>query len=321
MLLAFGSGAALAIPDSARTDAASTLLNDLQAFEVTHATLPPALVAVLDAHEMGVLKTLVVAGEACSPEIVRRFAPDRKMFNAYGPTENTVCATISRALDPVADGATGSTPVSIGYPLVNMQVYLLDDSLEPVAPGMLGELYISGLGLARGYIGRAALTAERFIACPFGPAGQRMYRSGDVARRRPDGAIEFWGRADDQVKIHGYRIELGEIESLLLTLSDALRQVSVIARDFDGDLRLVAYFVTKDGVTDLDIESLKQGLSAQLPEYMVPRYFMALAELPFTPNGKLDKRGLPDPISTQSESQYTAARTSNEQVLCEIFCQ
>ena len=321
MLLAFGSGAALAIPDSARTDAASTLLNDLQAFEVTHATLPPALVAVLEAHEMGALKTLVVAGEACSPEIVRRFAPDRKMFNAYGPTENTVCATISRALDPVADGATGSTPVSIGYPLVNMQVYLLDDSLEPVAPGMLGELYISGLGLARGYIGRAALTAERFIACPFGPAGQRMYRSGDVARRRPDGAIEFWGRADDQVKIHGYRIELGEIESLLLTLSDALRQVSVIARDFDGDLRLVAYFVTKDGVTDLDIESLKQGLSAQLPEYMVPRYFMALAELPFTPNGKLDKRGLPDPISTQSESQYTAARTSNEQVLCEIFCQ
>ena len=319
MLLAFGAGAALAIPNSSRADSASALLDNLQSFDITHATLPPALVAVLETSELGALRTLVVAGEACSPEIVSRFARDRHMFNAYGPTENTVCATISLALDPSKDGAIGSGPVSIGYPLVNMQAYLLDSSLEPVAPGMLGELYLAGAGLARGYIGRAALTAERFIACPFGPAGQRMYRSGDVARRREDGSIEFWGRVDEQIKIHGYRIELGEIESVLLTTSEAIKQVAVVTRDFDGDQRLVAYCVVKEEDTELDFDSLRQELSEQLPDYMVPRYFVALPALPFTPNGKLDKRALPAPTDPKKASEYAAPGTPDEQALCEIF--
>jgi amino acid adenylation domain-containing protein/non-ribosomal peptide synthase protein (TIGR01720 family) len=319
MLLAFGSGAALAIPDASRIEAANALSENLQIFGVTHATLPPALVAALDTNVLSTLKTLVVAGEACPPEIISRFARNRKMFNAYGPTENTVCATISEALDPDIDGAANSGPVSIGHPLLNMQAYLLDSSLEPVDPGMLGELYIAGAGLARGYIGRSALTAERFIACPFGPAGQRMYRTGDIARRREDGAIEFMGRADDQVKIRGYRIELGEIESALLKLSDEIAQVAVIALNLDGDQKLVAYLVPKADSEDVDLEDIQTRLSAQLPEYMVPRYLIALPALPFTPNGKLDKRALPVPKRNQNESTNVAARTPEEKILCDIF--
>ncbi|MCM0036503.1 MAG: amino acid adenylation domain-containing protein [Burkholderiaceae bacterium] len=322
MLLAFGSGAALAIPDTSRVEVANALSENLQLFDVTHATLPPALVAALDINVLSTLNTLVVAGEACSPEIISKFARNRKMFNAYGPTENTVCATISDALDPDVDGTANSGPVSIGHPLLNMQAFILDSALEPVDPGMLGELYIAGSGLARGYIGRSALTAERFIACPFSTSGQRMYRTGDIARRREDNAIEFMGRVDDQVKIHGYRIELGEIESALLKLTDDIAQVAVIALNLDGDQKLVAYLVPRADIEidDVDLEAYQKNLSAQLPEYMVPRFLMTLSALPFTPNGKLDKRALPAPQRNQNDSINVAANTPEEKILCDIFC-
>jgi len=320
MLLAFGSGAALVIPDTTtRTDAAADLSENIQSFGITHATLPPALVAALDTEVLGSLNTLVVAGEACSPEIVSRFARNRRMFNAYGPTEATVCATISPALEAQTDGAAGSGPVTIGHPLANMQVYLLDSALEPVPEGMQGELYIAGSGLARGYIGRSGLTAERFIACPFSKSGERMYRSGDIARRRPDGSIEFLGRSDDQVKIHGYRIELGEIESALLKQSDSLLQVAVIARDFGTDQRLVAYMVVHAEHEEPDAETLSRGLSALVPDYMVPNYFISIAALPFTPNGKLDRRALPAPTVNASQTDRIAPRSTEETVLCGIF--
>jgi amino acid adenylation domain-containing protein/non-ribosomal peptide synthase protein (TIGR01720 family) len=321
MLLAFGVGAALVIPSANRAQAATALSDDLKLFAVTHATLPPALVSVLETNSLSTLKTLVVAGEACSPEIISRFAPNRSMFNAYGPTENTVCATISSVLDPKLDGVSGTGIVSIGHPLNNVQVYLLDSSLEPVDQGMLGELYIAGAGLARGYLGRPALTAERFIACPFGTVGQRMYRSGDVARRRPDGSLEFMGRVDDQVKIRGYRIELGEVESALLKLSESLVQVAVIARRVDNDLKLIAYLVTKTEQDALDLESLEVQLAAQLPNYMVPHFFIILPALPLTPNGKLDKRALPEPSVHQPSVTNVTARTPGEQALCDIFSQ
>jgi amino acid adenylation domain-containing protein len=207
---------------------------------ITHATLPPVVLAAMSAGE-GVLTgaTVVVAGEACSADLVDRWSPDRRMINAYGPTESTVCATMSTPL-------AGRTTPPIGRPVVNSRVYVLDERYRPVPPGVAGELYIAGTGLARGYLNRPGLTAERFVADPFGPAGSRMYRSGDLVRWRADGHVEFLGRADHQVKIRGFRVELGEIESTL-SVHPGIAHVVVITReDQPGVKRLIAYLVPAD---------------------------------------------------------------------------
>ncbi|MFG3399501.1 non-ribosomal peptide synthetase, partial [Streptomyces parvus] len=288
---AFAAGAALVIPESGRlsSEALHRLLADA---EVTHVQLPLSVLRALtfDGIESALprLETVVAGGEVCPPDLAARWSAGRRMLNAYGPTEATVCVSTSTMTDgePLSDGA-----VPIGRPVTNTRLFVLDEVLRPVPVGVVGELYVSGAGLARGYLGRVGLTAERFVACPFG-SGVRMYRTGDLVRWRADGQLEFVGRADEQVKVRGFRIEPGEVESLL-TGCEGVRQAAVLVReDVPGDHRLVAYVVPDGAAAVLDPAVLTAHLAERLPEYMVPSAVMVLDRLPLTPNGKLDRRAL-----------------------------
>ncbi|NUS66706.1 MAG: amino acid adenylation domain-containing protein [Saccharothrix sp.] len=270
-------------PDEVRV-AGPELTDFLRDRRITHMILPPSLVSALPADcELPEGSTVLVGTETVPPDVIGRWAGRLDLLAAYGLTEATVNSTLWKAV-PGWDSA-----VPIGVPDPNTTVYVLDDRLRPVPPGVVGELYVSGRGLARGYLGQAALTASRFVASPFGPPGARMYRTGDRARWRADGNLDFLGRVDTQVKIRGYRIELGEIEAALARHPD-VTQAAVLA-DRAGDVtRLVGYVV---GSTDDDLRAFA---AERLPEYMVPAAVIFLdGPLPLTPNGKLDRRALPRP--------------------------
>ena len=240
--------------------------------------------------------------------------PAAVLINGYGPTEATTFSTTFT----VADSSALSDSLPIGRPLSNTQVYVLDGGLEPVPAGVVGELYIAGAGLARGYLHRAGLTAERFVANPFGTAGSRMYRTGDLARWRGDGVLEFFGRADQQVKLRGFRIEPGEIEAALVRHPGVAQAVVVAREDTPGQKRLVGYVVAAAD-RELDAAALRGQLSASLPDYMVPSAIVVLGSLPLTANGKLDRRALPAPDLTPKVVR--APRTPHEEVLCAQFAE
>ncbi|ARN83876.1 hypothetical protein B1812_21570 (plasmid) [Methylocystis bryophila] len=262
------------------------------------------------------LRRVICSGEALPAALARRDAPQLRLHNLYGPTEASVDVT---AYDCGAEETTGYAP--IGRPIWNTQIYLLDGRMQPVPIGAAGELYIGGAGLARGYLGRADLTAERFLPDPFGGAGARLYRTGDLARHRADGDIEFLGRIDHQVKIRGFRIELGEIEAALSRIA-GVREAAVLAReDQPGDKRLVAYVAGREGTTPAAGE-LRAALQAHLPDYMLPSAFVTLDALPLTANGKVDRKALPAPdLGALQAHRYVAPRTATEAALCRIWAQ
>ncbi|BBX69275.1 hypothetical protein MPSYJ_27360 [Mycolicibacterium psychrotolerans] len=254
---------------------------------------------------------LVVGGEACPAEVMDRWAPGRVMINGYGPTETAVYATISAPL------TAGSGVVPIGFPVPGAALFVLDGWLRPVSAGVVGELYVAGSGVGAGYLGRAGLTASRFVACPFGAPGARMYRTGDLVRWGADGQLLYLGRADEQVKIRGYRIELGEIRTALAAV-DGVGQAVVIARqDRPGDKRLVGYVTeTRPGAVDPAV--VRMQLAQRLPAYMVPAAVVVIDAAPLTVNGKLDTRALPAPEYTDTD-RYRAPTNAVEEVLSGIY--
>jgi amino acid adenylation domain-containing protein len=292
------------------------LLRALRECQITIVTLPPTALAMLAREELPNLQTIVAAGEACSIEIVGRWARGRRFLDAYGPTEATVCASLGEC------EADSQSKPAIGRPIANKRLYILDGELSLVPAGVQGDLYIAGVGLARGYWERPELTAERFIPDLFSnEGGERFYRSGDVCKHRLNGEIEFIGRADAQVKMRGYRIELGEIESVLGE-HRLVRQSAVVAHeDGTGGKRLVGYVMGEEGTTAV---GLKRYLRERLPEYMIPEAILVLKEMPLSANGKIDRKRLAmapllNDTGRQVEQEYAEARTPVEEILAGIF--
>ena len=309
------SGGTLVMVDQNELRDPGRLRERLAADAIEVVTLPPAMLRVLSDDGLGGLRTIVSAGERCDWEIVEKWGGGRRMLNAYGPTEATVGPTYYVTGDKRVD----SRSVPIGKPIGNIQTYVLDKNGEPVPVGVAGELYVGGLGLARGYFGKPGLTAERFVPNPFGD-GERLYRTGDMVRYLADGNLEFLGRQDEQVKVRGFRIELGEIEKTLNDHPDCDECVVVAREEEGGRSRLVAYVVSAAGST-LNVSEVRAHLSKRLPGYMLPGSFVSLEALPLSPSGKVDRNALPEPEEQRliSEKPFVGPRNDLEQQLVDLW--
>ncbi|WP_153000371.1 AMP-binding protein, partial [Pseudomonas syringae] len=311
---------AMALPGDHRDP--ERLVQTIREHQITTLHFVPSMLQAFLTHPQvescNTLRRVVCSGEALPAELaaqVLKRLPQAGLYNLYGPTEAAIDVTHwTCTTDDVLS-------VPIGRPIDNLKTHILDDGLLPAAQGVAAELYLGGVGLARGYHNRAALTAERFVPDPFDEhGGGRLYRTGDLARYRDAGVIDYAGRIDHQVKIRGLRIELGEIEARLHEHA-AVREVTVIDIDGPSGKQLVAYLVPTDAAQAPDVlrEHLQTHLKAQVPDYMVPGYFVFIDSMPLTANGKLDRRALPKPDLARSQQGYVAPRTAFEQRLAALW--
>ncbi|MET7643282.1 amino acid adenylation domain-containing protein [Streptomyces sp. NPDC005426] len=303
------SGATLVLAPETSALAPDDLAVLLREARITHLALAPAVLSGLPAVELPDLDVLIVGGEAVDEALVARWSAGRRMFNMYGPTETTVAAT---GYGPLR--GEGRPP--IGRPISGARVYVLDERLAPVPTGCPGELYIAGAGVARGYHGRPDLTADRFLPCPFGPDGDRMYRTGDRARWRPDGQLEYLGRGDGQFKLRGLRIEAGEVEAALNRHPGVRAAAVAVREDRPGVKRLIGYLIPAG---PLDTAEVRETARRTLPEAMVPSAFVVLDAFPLTPHGKVDRRALPDPPEAREDTDLPGSPV--ERTLCALFAE
>ncbi|SRR5579883_3433341 len=316
IVMGLATGASLYLAKQEHILPGKALLQFLRAKAITHVTLPPAVLAALPTESLPALQTIICAGETCSEEIVKQWwSANRRFFNAYGPTEATVWSSIAEIQTPDA------TP-PIGQPIANTQIYILDQHLQPLPIGIPGELYISGHGLARGYLNQPKLTAQKFIPNLFSnQKSTRLYKTGDLARYRQNGDIEFLGRLDNQLKIHGFRIELLEIETVLSQHKTVQQAIVIVQENTYHDKHLIACIVFNSKQPPTTIE-LRNFLKKKLPEYMVPKAFVALDTLPLTPNGKVDRLALKS-IHTSThrlrDKIFLAPRSLTESKLAKIW--
>ncbi|MCT7982369.1 amino acid adenylation domain-containing protein [Laspinema sp. A4] len=308
IVMALSTGATLYLANEESRYGGSALMAFLTETSITHACLPPAVLATLTPGELPALHTLISAGESCSPELAKPWVNSCQFFNAYGPTESTVWATVAEITD-----TTENLP--IGRPIPNTQVYLLDANLQPVPIGITGEIYIAGEGVARGYLNRKQLNNERFITHSFTPQKTvRLYKTGDLARYRIDGNLEFLGRLDHQVKIRGYRIELGEIETIITQYTNIKEARVIVSKERS---QLVAYLVP-DSNQAINLNKLQSFLRKTLPGYMIPQEWIVLDSLPLTDRGKLDCTQLPSP-ETLNPGQFIPPGNPSETALAHIW--
>ncbi|MFI9722812.1 amino acid adenylation domain-containing protein [Streptomyces sp. NPDC052396] len=320
IVMALSAGAELVLAGPEEAGGGPALAELLHARSISHVTLPPSVLSQLDPAGLPGLRVVVSAGEACPADLPGRWAAVPRFINAYGPTESTVCASLGEVVRGTDGAPDGNLSPAIGRPVANTRVYVLDAELQPVPVGVRGELYVAGCGLARGYLGRSALTAERFLPDPFGPPGGRLYRTGDLARWDAQGNLHYLGRADQQLKIRGHRIEPGEIEAVLRRHPTVRDAVVTVRQGAQGHPRLVGYAVPAEPPADPGalMDELRERLRARLPGYMVPADLMLLDRLPLTPNGKVDRAALPEPERSHGAAGQ-APRTELERELHRLW--
>ncbi|WP_146052795.1 non-ribosomal peptide synthetase, partial [Aquimarina sp. I32.4] len=311
IMLALYSGGTLVIPTEKERKDTDNFVRLIKETNVTIATLPPSYLDLLSSPDLLTLRCLITAGESARVEKASELSEQIRYFNAYGPTECSVCVSTYE----VKPSDVNRISVPIGSPIANLSIYVLDSKLQLTPKGVAGTIYVSGIGVARGYLNRPVLTKETFLDDPF-IKGERMYCTGDIGRRLSDGSIEFLGRQDNQVKIRGYRVELGEIENILLKES-GIEQAVVVFKEHNQQNTLVAYLVSD---TTLNKNVLKDSMRLILPDYMVPSYFIIVNEIPLTPNGKIDTKLLPALEDKDFlKEQYVAPINDIEQQLVSIW--